>query len=99
MSGIAEDYRYFLTYSGVRLPLNLVEPLAAAELQNRNTYFRATYDAEGRLTICEKLVYGEVELSHEYAYRDDGVLARARIAMGDDVSVIECDANGAPIRS
>lgn len=99
MSKPAEDYRYFVTYSGLRLPLNLVQPLDEKELHNRNTYIRATYDADGRLATCEKLVYGEVELLHEYFYRADGVLASARIAMGEDESVVECDAAGAPIRS
>jgi hypothetical protein len=94
----ADLYRYFLSYSGVRLPLNLVRPLDAAELGNRNTYFRATYDPQGRLLTCEKLVYGEVELVHEYVYRDSGSLARARVTMGDETSEIECDENGAPIR-
>jgi hypothetical protein len=96
---IADEYRYFLTYTGVRLPLNLVGPLEASELKNRNTYFRATYDSEGRLTCCEKLVYGEVELRHDYAYGADGALTRARIAMDEDVSEIDCGADGAPLRS
>lgn len=95
----ASDYRYFLTYSGVRMPLKLVEPLAADELGNRNTYFRVTYDAAGRIATCEKLVYGEVELSHRYAYRDDGSLAHARIELGDEVTEVDCDATGAPLRS
>jgi hypothetical protein len=94
-----KEYRYFLTYSGVRMPLNLVNPLPADELGHRNTYFRATYDDAGRLTSCEKLVYGEVELSHEYAYRDDGSLRHARIELGDEVTEVDCDASGAPIRS
>ncbi len=95
----AKDYRYFLTYSGVRLPLNLVNPLEAAALGNRNTYFRATQDAAGRLRTCEKLVYGEVELSHVYDYRADGTLEHARIELGDEVTEVDCDASGAPIRS
>lgn len=95
----AKDYRYFLTYSGVRMPLNLVRPLEASELQNRNTYFRATYDAAGRVATCEKLVYGEVELSHAYAYRPDGTLAHARVTMGDETTDVACDAAGAPIRA
>jgi hypothetical protein len=93
------DYRYFLTYSGVRMPLNLVNPLEAGELGNRNTFFRATYDAAGRVATCEKLVYGEVELSHVYAYRADGTLAHARIELGDEVTEVDCDASGAPIRA
>ena len=93
-----EEVRYFLTYSGLRLPLNLVGPLEASAIAHRNTYFRATYDAEGRLTSCEKLVYGEVELRHDYAYGADGALTRARIAMGEDVAEVDCGADGAPLR-
>jgi hypothetical protein len=96
---IEEECRYFLSYSGVRLPLKLLGPLEASELKNRNTYFRATYDAEGKIVSCEKLVYGEVELRHDYAYGADGALARARIAMGEDVSEIDCGADGVPLRS
>ncbi|CCJ06828.1 DUF6156 family protein [Methylocystis sp. SC2] len=94
-----EECRYFLSCSGVRLPLKLLGPLEASELMNRNTYFRATYDAEGRIISCEKLVYGEVELRHDYAYGADGALVRARIAMGEDVSEIDCGADGVPLRS
>jgi hypothetical protein len=56
--------RYFLTYRGARLPLQLTEELLAESLGHRNTYFRAHYDAQDRMLCCEKLVYGEVELSH-----------------------------------
>jgi hypothetical protein len=95
----ADQYRYFLTYSGVKLPLNLVSPLAAAELENRNTYFRATFDKSDRLLSCEKIVYGEVELTHIYEYSVDGVLTRARIAMGDDdATEVLFDENGLQIR-
>jgi hypothetical protein len=76
--------RDFLSYSGVKLPLNLVSPIAETELQNRNTYFRAVFDDAGRLLSCEKIVYGEVELSHFYEYSAGGRLLRAKIAMGDD---------------
>lgn len=91
-------YRYFLTYSGVKLPLNLVSPLEPGELENRNTYFRATFDDASRMLTCEKIVYGEVELFHEYVWRADGTLQYARIELGDDVTEIEFDLNGAPIR-
>jgi len=89
----------FRTYSGVRLPLKLVEPLAAGELGNRNTYFRVTHDPAGRVATVEKLVYGEVELSHRYDYHDDGALAHARIELGDEATEVDCDETGAPIRS
>ncbi|MCE4556795.1 DUF6156 family protein [Pelomonas cellulosilytica] len=77
-------WRYFLTYRGVRLPLQLVEELAPDAMRNRNTYFRAAYDAGGRMTLCEKLVYGDVELRHVYRWGDDGRLVEAEISVGDD---------------
>ena len=83
---MTSEYRYFLTYSGVRLPLNLVQPLEPGELDNRNTYFRARYDPEGRVTGIEKLVYGEVELAH------------ARVTIGDEETEIAFDESGAPMR-
>lgn len=99
MNADDSDYRYFLTYSGVSLPLNLVSPLAAGDLQNRNTYFRARYDASDRLLLCEKLVYGEVELRHAYEYRATGGLARALIAMGEDEETeVLFDENGKQLR-
>lgn len=76
--------RYFLTYRGVTLPLQLSEELDAAALHNRNTYFCATYDAQGRVSRIEKRVYGEVELQHDYTWSDDGRLLRARVQLGDD---------------
>lgn len=76
--------KYFLSYTGVKLPLNLVSPVPIDALENRNTYFRAGYDSGGRLIFCEKLVYGEVELRHDYEYRPDGGLSRAVIDMGGE---------------
>jgi hypothetical protein len=100
MSSDDVDYRYFLTYSGVSLPLKLVSPLAATDLQNRNTYFRARFDAADRMLLCEKLVYGEVELRHAYEYRAEGGLARALIAMGeDDETEVLFDENGKQLRA
>ena len=100
MTAKPHEYRYFLTYSGVSLPLRLVSPLAASELGNRNTYFRARFDEAERLVSCEKIVYGEVELSHLYEYRADGVLARARVSMGDDEPTeVAFDENGVALRA
>ena len=82
-------WRYFLTYSGVKLPLRLVNPLSENELANRNTYIRAQYDAADRLAVCEKLVYGEVELTHRYRYRENGTLHSAEIIIGDECAVRE----------
>lgn len=76
--------RYFLTYRGITLPLNLVEELTREDLHNRNTYFRASYDTRGRMIQVEKLVYGEVELCHVYHWGDDGILRDATISTPDE---------------
>jgi hypothetical protein len=76
--------RYFITYTGVKLPLKLVEPISEAALNNRNTFFKAFFDAADRMVLCQKMVYGEVELQHEYEYDDSGALKRALITEGDE---------------
>ncbi|MFZ2973352.1 MAG: DUF6156 family protein [Ferribacterium limneticum] len=77
--------RYFTSYSGARLPLNLVGELAAEDMRNRNTFYRGAFDAGGLLTRCEKVVYGEIEVCHDYHYHSDGRLAQAVIQnAGDD---------------
>jgi hypothetical protein len=86
--------RHFLTYTGVKLPFNLVTPLAAHEVENRNTYFKGYFEGE-RLLGFDKMVYGEVELAHRYTYRPDGSLSRAEIIDIDGESrVLEFDAAG-----
>ena len=74
--------RYFISYSGIKLPLNLVNQLDSTD--NRNTYYRAQYDENERLLICEKVVYGEVELTHQYEYHANGQLKSAQITNEDD---------------
>ena len=87
------DCRYFLTYSGVALPLKLVEPLAG--IDHRNTYYRGYFDADQRLTGCQKVVYDEVETQHRYAYHPDGTLAWAEITDADgEVTELRFDAGG-----
>lgn len=66
--------RCFLTYSGTKLPLQLSQELDPAALRHRNTYFRAGYDAQGCMRWCEKLVYGEVEMRHDYLWGEAGLL-------------------------
>jgi hypothetical protein len=90
------ELRHFLTYTGVKLPFNLVTPLAPAEVENRNTYFKGWF-AGDRLLGFDKMVYGEVELAHRYTYRDDGGLARAEIIDIDGEStVLEFGPDGSP---
>jgi hypothetical protein len=71
--------RYFVTYSGVKLPFNLVSELHAGEVQNRNTYFRGYFDEQDRLSGFDKLAYGDIELIHRYTYHDNGKLRSAEI--------------------
>lgn len=81
---VFDHSRYFVSYSGVKLPLNLVNPLEANEVENRNTYFCGYYDADGNMLACEKRVYGEVEFSHHYEYYPSGKLKSALIEMDGD---------------
>lgn len=90
--------RYFLTYSGVKLPLNLTEELPEASLRHRNTYFSGQFDGQGRLVRCEKRVYGEVEMTHEYDYHGNGALKRAVVVVGDeDPREVIFDKAGRPV--
>ncbi|OAI01797.1 hypothetical protein A1353_00845 [Methylomonas methanica] len=91
--------RYFISYSGVKLPLKLVNELAdESHLENRNTYFRGCYDADQRLMLLEKLVYGDVELRHVYAYHANGILAEAEITDADgEIDVLRFDETGAAL--
>lgn len=79
-----ETLRYFLTYRGVSLPLTLSGELDEAAIGNRGTFFRAYYDARGRLVRVEKVVYGEIELEHIYEYDNAGRLAQARITLAGE---------------
>lgn len=76
--------QFFLSYSGVALPLNLVSEITPDGVENRNTYFGACVDDAGRLTLIHKVVYGEVEMSHRYEYAPEGWLKRAEIINADD---------------
>ena len=86
---------YFLSYSGVRLPLKLTSPLAVDELENRNTYIIARHDA-GRLVEVIRMVYGDTELRHLYQYHDNGALKQAEITMGGETRVLDFDEEGKP---
>ncbi|WP_067731964.1 DUF6156 family protein [Novosphingobium naphthalenivorans] len=83
----AQAFRYFVTYSGVDLPFRLVGPIDEAQVANRNTFIRAWFNDSERLAGFDKLVYGEVELSHRYDYRADGTLLRALVTMIDEETV------------
>ncbi|WP_413776493.1 DUF6156 family protein [Rhodopseudomonas sp. P2A-2r] len=82
-----QECRFFLTYSGVKLPFNLVNAIEPEALSNRNTFIRAWFDRAGMLSGFDKLVYGEVELSHRYEYHGSGRLRRVEIVMLDEEPV------------
>ncbi len=76
--------RYFVSYSGVKLPFKLVTELTEAEIHNRNTFFRADYAENGALLGFDKVVYGEVSMSHRYDYYPSGALKQAEIVNHDE---------------
>ena len=92
-----ETCKHFLSYSGVKLPLKLVSPLAAGEEGNRNTFYRGYFDDNDRLLRCEKVVYGEVEMLQRYSYYDSGVIKQAEITADDETQVINYDSLGLPV--
>lgn len=84
------ECRHFLTYTGVKLPLKMLNPLEESDIANRNTYFRAYYDEQDRMVLCQKVVYGEIELEHRYEYYTSGVLKRVEIVEAEDDPKIMC---------
>jgi hypothetical protein len=98
MDETTQDCRFFVSYSGVRLPFNLVNAIDPAALSNRNTFIRAYFDGAGVLSGFDKVVYGEVELSHRYQYHGNGRLKRAEIVMLDEEpAALSFDETGSPI--
>jgi hypothetical protein len=91
--------RYFVSYTGVKLPVKLVNPLEEADLSNRNTFIIATYDAEDRLLGFEKMVYAEIEISHKYEYDAAGIVRRAEIFMDEITTELHFDERGALLNS
>ena len=87
--------RFFVTYTGIRLPFRLVNELPANEVENRNTYFRGYFDKQERLTGFDKLAYGEIELAHRYTYHDSGKLSAAEITNIDgETTLLVFDTEG-----
>lgn len=86
--------RYFVAYSGVKLPFNLVSELQKHGVQNRNTYFRGHFDSKDRLTGFDKLAYGEIEQQHRYTYHDNGKLSSEITDIDGEVTMLVFDADG-----
>lgn len=86
--------RFFVTYTGVKLPFKLVNELQPGEVENRNTFFRGYFDEQDRLTGFDKLAYSEIELSHRYEYHADGKLKLAEITDIDgEVTIVKPQAS------
>lgn len=77
--------RYFVSYSGIKLPLKLVNEISAEGLHNRNTYYCGYFDGDGKMRRCQKIVYGEVESEHVYEYYPNGILQHAQISEEDEL--------------
>ena len=88
------ECRYFVSYSGIKLPLKMVNEITEASLTNRNTYYRGYFDAQDNMLLCQKVVYGEVESEHRYHYYDNGVLKHAQITEDDEVREIHFNGLG-----
>ena len=94
----SQECLFFTSYTGVKLPFNLVNAIAAEALSNRNTFIRAYFDQAGMLSGFDKVVYGEVELSHRYQYHGNGRLKRAEIVMLDEEpAALDFDEMGSPV--
>ncbi len=77
--------RYFVSYTGIKLPLKLVNEIPEDGLHTRNTYYCGHFDADERLICCQKIVYGEVECEHVYSYHPNGALKLAQITEEDEM--------------
>lgn len=98
MNNKATHIRYFVTYSGVKLPFKLTGELEENSTANRNTYFKGTFDAEGRLLGFQKIVYGEIELEHRYEYYPNGTLKQADMMnIENEINLLKFDENGKPL--
>lgn len=84
MTNTSTEYRYFISYSGIKLPLKLVNEISLENIQNRNTFYRCLYDDKGNLSLCQKIVYGEVSLEHKYIYDNKNTLIYAKISEADE---------------
>lgn len=90
--------RYFVTYTGIKLPFKLVNELEPTEVKNRNTYFTGHFDTQDRLTGFDKFAYGDIELKHRYSYHPNGKLSAAEITDIDgEVTMLLFNAEGNPV--
>lgn len=75
---------YYVTYSGVGLPLKLVSPIDENDLYLRNTYFRQYTNDQNQKIIIEKIVHGRVEMVHKYTYDQENRVIEVEITDTDE---------------
>ncbi|MGB0206003.1 MAG: DUF6156 family protein [Neptuniibacter sp.] len=95
---VPSDYEcFYLSYSGISLPLKLVSPIAPESIKNRNTFFTEKQNSDGQPLEIVKFVYGEVDLLHQYTYDEAGKIATAHITDEDgEVQQLKFDDKGKP---
>ena len=87
--------RYYVSYTGISLPLKLITPLENESLDRRITYFCGYYNDQEQLMVVEKVVYGEIEFEHRYQYHSNGRLKSAELIEADEAPrVMEFDSVG-----
>ncbi|MFA5824730.1 MAG: DUF6156 family protein [Gallionellaceae bacterium] len=87
--------RFFVTYTGIKLPFKLVNELQPGEVENRNTFFRGYFDAQGRITGFDKIAYNEIELAHRYEFHANSLLKQVEITdIDDELTVLKFDIEG-----
>lgn len=90
--------RCYTSYTGIKLPLKLVNELDDESLDKRITYFKGYFDEQDRLKILEKVVYGEIEFSHHYEYADNDMISKAILIEDDELPrTLIFDENGYPV--
>lgn len=95
---VPTDFDFFyLSYSGISLPLKLVSPIDAASTQNRNTFFAEKQNADGLSIEIAKFTYGEMDLLHKYIYDESGMIVKAEITDGEgEIQHLSFDSQGRP---
>lgn len=90
--------RFFLSYTGVKPPLNLVGPIAAEALSNRNTFIRAYFNEAGAPPASTRSSMARWSSPVAINSTTMARLSLAEIAMLDEDAVsLQFDAAEAPI--
>lgn len=61
------EVRYFVSYSGIKLPLKLVNEITEASLNNRNTYYRGYFNPQiDRVTDRPTFDFSSTSVCQQY---------------------------------